>query len=103
MLPAGGASYVRGGKGEKIERLYREARAPRSPHRPLCSLRTGSAHSACRLQVRAYAIPGGSEEIMQDLAVRQAAKQWEITQKVIKKARNLLLPLRPRPSRNLSC
>ena len=24
----GGASYVRGGKGEKIERLYREARAP---------------------------------------------------------------------------
>ena len=41
----GGASYVRGGQGEKVERLYRE--------------------------VRAYAIPGGSEEIMLDLAVRQ--------------------------------
>ena len=34
----GGASYVRGGRGEKIERLCRE--------------------------VRAYAVPGGSEEIM---------------------------------------
>merc|ERR1711959_22876 len=37
----GGASYVRGGVGEKIERLGRE--------------------------VRAYAVPGGSEEIMLDL------------------------------------
>jgi len=45
----GGASYVRGGQGEKIERLYRD--------------------------VRAYAIPGGSEEIMLDLGVRQALKQ----------------------------
>jgi len=45
----GGSSYVRGGQGEKVERLYRE--------------------------VRAYAIPGGSEEIMLDLAVRQAMKQ----------------------------
>lgn len=44
----GGASYVRGGQGEKIERLYRD--------------------------VRAYAIPGGSEEIMMDLAVRQSVK-----------------------------
>ena len=43
----GGASYVRGGQGEKVERLYRE--------------------------VRAYAIPGGSEEIMLDLAVRQVS------------------------------
>jgi hypothetical protein len=33
----GGASYTRGGVGEKVERLYRE--------------------------VRAYAIPGGSEEV----------------------------------------
>lgn len=33
----GGASYVRGGQGEKIERIYRE--------------------------VRAFAIPGGSEEV----------------------------------------
>ena len=34
----GGLAYTRGGQGEKVERLYRE--------------------------VRAYAIPGGSEEIM---------------------------------------
>jgi len=50
----GGASYVRGGQGEKIERLYRD--------------------------VRAYAIPGGSEEIMLDLGVRQAMKQWQVAQ-----------------------
>eukprot|EP00472_Partenskyella_glossopodia_P001488 CAMPEP_0197530298 /NCGR_PEP_ID=MMETSP1318-20131121/31384_1 /TAXON_ID=552666 /ORGANISM="Partenskyella glossopodia, Strain RCC365" /LENGTH=539 /DNA_ID=CAMNT_0043086059 /DNA_START=53 /DNA_END=1669 /DNA_ORIENTATION=+ len=44
----GGASFVRGGVGEKIERLYRE--------------------------VRGYAIPGGSEEILEDFAIRQAQK-----------------------------
>jgi alkylation response protein AidB-like acyl-CoA dehydrogenase len=44
----GGLSYTRGGQGEKVERLYRE--------------------------VRAYAIPGGSEEIMLDLGVRQSIK-----------------------------
>lgn len=37
-----------GGQGEKVERLYRE--------------------------VRAYAIPGGSEEIMLELGIRQATK-----------------------------
>jgi len=42
----GGRSYVRGGRGGKIERIYRD--------------------------VRAYAIYGGSEEIMLDLAMRQA-------------------------------
>merc|ERR1712100_141107 len=41
----GGAGYTRRGKGEKVERIYRE--------------------------VRAYAIPGGSEEIMLNLAVGQ--------------------------------
>jgi len=46
----GGLAYTRGGQGEKVERLYRE--------------------------VRAYAIPGGSEEIMLDLGARQALKQW---------------------------
>lgn len=46
----GGLAYTRGGQGEKVERLYRE--------------------------VRAYAIPGGSEEIMLDLGVRQALKQY---------------------------
>ncbi|CAG8768590.1 7114_t:CDS:2, partial [Acaulospora morrowiae] len=44
----GGLSYTRGGQGEKVERLYRE--------------------------VRAYAIPGGSEEIMLDLGIRQSLK-----------------------------
>eukprot|EP00386_Alphamonas_edax_P005669 GDKI01018432.1.p1 GENE.GDKI01018432.1~~GDKI01018432.1.p1 ORF type:complete len:665 (+),score=221.15 GDKI01018432.1:116-1996(+) len=45
----GGLSYSRGGQGEKVERLYRE--------------------------VRAWAIPGGSEEIMLDLGVKQVLKQ----------------------------
>jgi len=44
----GGLAYTRGGQGEKVERLYRE--------------------------VRGYAIPAGSEEIMLDLAIRQAMK-----------------------------
>jgi len=44
----GGLSYTRGGQGGKVERLYRD--------------------------VRAYAIPGGSEEIMLDLSIRQALK-----------------------------
>jgi len=41
----GGAGYTRNGAGEKVERIYRE--------------------------VRAYAIPGGSEEIMLNLAASQ--------------------------------
>ena len=48
----GGCSYTRGGQGEKVERLYRE--------------------------VRAYAIPGGSEEIMADLGVRQSVKMCQV-------------------------
>eukprot|EP00451_Oxyrrhis_marina_P011273 CAMPEP_0204320076 /NCGR_PEP_ID=MMETSP0469-20131031/7457_1 /ASSEMBLY_ACC=CAM_ASM_000384 /TAXON_ID=2969 /ORGANISM="Oxyrrhis marina" /LENGTH=419 /DNA_ID=CAMNT_0051301331 /DNA_START=20 /DNA_END=1279 /DNA_ORIENTATION=- len=44
----GGNSYTKTGLGSKIERLYRD--------------------------VRAYAIPGGSEEILLDLSVRQAMK-----------------------------
>lgn len=44
----GGLSYSRGGQGGKIERLYRD--------------------------VRAYAIPGGSEEIMLDLSMRQSMR-----------------------------
>lgn len=47
----GGLGYTRGGQGGKVERLYRE--------------------------VRAYAIPGGSEEIMLDLAMRQSLKVHE--------------------------
>jgi len=45
----GGNSYIRGGQGERVERLSRE--------------------------VRAYAVPGGSEEILLDLGIRQAMKQ----------------------------
>merc|ERR1712048_828931 len=41
----GGAGYTRSGQGEKVERIYRE--------------------------VRAFAIPAGSEEIMYNLAVKQ--------------------------------
>jgi alkylation response protein AidB-like acyl-CoA dehydrogenase len=44
----GGAGYTRGGQGEKVERIARE--------------------------VKAYAIPGGSEEIMLDLGMRQAMR-----------------------------
>mmetsp|Transcript_47405 Transcript_47405/g.76823 ORF Transcript_47405/g.76823 Transcript_47405/m.76823 type:complete len:430 (+) Transcript_47405:93-1382(+) len=44
----GGNAYTRSGLGEKVERLYRD--------------------------VGAYAIPGGSEEILLDLSVRQASK-----------------------------
>jgi len=47
----GGLAYTRGGQGGKVERLYRE--------------------------VRAHAIPGGSEEIMLDLGIRQAMKSGE--------------------------
>eukprot|EP01126_Amoeba_proteus_P021521 TRINITY_DN2187_c0_g2_i7.p1 TRINITY_DN2187_c0_g2~~TRINITY_DN2187_c0_g2_i7.p1 ORF type:complete len:306 (+),score=48.73 TRINITY_DN2187_c0_g2_i7:832-1749(+) len=52
----GGNSYTRGGQGVKVERLYRE--------------------------VRAYAIPGGSEEIMADLGVRQALKLSEMVKTI---------------------
>ncbi|KAK8922897.1 Acyl-CoA dehydrogenase apdG [Metarhizium anisopliae] len=48
----GGLSYSRGGQGGKVERLYRD--------------------------VRAYAIPGGSEEIMLDLSMRQSLKVAQI-------------------------
>merc|ERR1711865_388553 len=53
----GGASYVRGGQGEKIERIYRE--------------------------VRAFAIPGGSEEIMLDLSIKQGMKVFEMTRGMV--------------------
>ncbi|KAK6538617.1 hypothetical protein TWF694_010195 [Orbilia ellipsospora] len=44
----GGLAYSRGGQGAKVERLYRD--------------------------VKAYMIPGGSLEIMEDLSIRQAMK-----------------------------
>ncbi len=52
----GGLAYTRGGQGEKVERLSRE--------------------------VRAYSIPGGSEEIMLDLGMRQAMKFYELSSKM---------------------
>jgi len=44
----GGIGYTKGGQGAKVERLYRD--------------------------VRGYAIPGGSEEIMLDLSIRQSMR-----------------------------
>lgn len=54
----GGLSYTRGGQGEKVERLARE--------------------------VRAMAVPGGSEEIMLDLGLRQSRKVAEMASKMLK-------------------
>merc|ERR1712187_51663 len=53
----GGLSYSRGGQGEKVERLNRE--------------------------VRAMAVPGGSEEVMLDLGIRQSRKIAEMAQRII--------------------
>lgn len=50
----GGAAYTRGSQAAKVERIYRD--------------------------VRAYAIGGGSEEILLDLGARLAAKQYQATQ-----------------------
>lgn len=52
----GGQSYVRGSVAEKVERLYRE--------------------------VRAFAIPGGSEEILLDFGARQAQKLAKVQAKL---------------------
>jgi len=53
----GGLSYTRGGQGEKVERLSRE--------------------------VRAMAVPGGSEEVMLDLGIRQTRKLTAMAQSVL--------------------
>merc|ERR1712166_1172465 len=53
----GGLGYTRGGQGEKVERLNRE--------------------------VRAMAVPGGSEEIMLDLGVKQAQKISEMAKMLV--------------------
>lgn len=53
----GGLGYTRGGQGEKVERLSRE--------------------------VRAMAVPGGSEEVMLDLGIRQTKKITEMAQKLL--------------------
>jgi alkylation response protein AidB-like acyl-CoA dehydrogenase len=51
----GGLAYTRGGQGDKVERLCRE--------------------------VRGFSIPGGSEEIMLDLGIKQAIKMYEMRRK----------------------
>merc|ERR1711957_1127437 len=53
----GGLSYTRGGQGEKVERLNRE--------------------------VRAMAVPGGSEEVMLDLGIRQSRKISEMAKSIL--------------------
>merc|ERR1719329_765900 len=62
----GGLSYTRGGQGEKVERLSRE--------------------------VRAMAVPGGSEEVMLDLGIRQ-------TLKLAQQGKALLSQLEPEQSK----
>merc|ERR1712014_191878 len=57
----GGLSYTRGGQGEKVERLSRE--------------------------VRAMAVPGGSEEVMLDLGIRQTKKLTEMAQQILTKSK----------------
>ena len=44
----GGSGYVRGGQGERVERIYRDANA--------------------------FSIPGGAESILNDFAIRSAQK-----------------------------
>ncbi|CAD7938279.1 unnamed protein product [Amoebophrya sp. A25] len=61
----GGLSYTRGGQGEKVERLNRE--------------------------VRAMAVPGGSEEIMLDLGIRQSAKVAALARKMASAQENAKL------------
>lgn len=56
----GGLAYTRGGQGEKVERLNRE--------------------------VRAMAVPGGSEEIMMDLGVKQTSKLAEMAKMLAQQA-----------------
>jgi len=53
----GGLAYTRGGQGERVERLNRE--------------------------VRAMAVPGGSEEVMLDLGIRQTKKLADMAQAII--------------------
>merc|ERR550514_2731606 len=59
----GGLGYTRGGQGEKVERLSRE--------------------------VRAMAVPGGSEEVMLDLGVRQSQKITEMAQNMLNQMREM--------------
>lgn len=59
----GGLAYTRGGRGERVERLYRE--------------------------VKAFAIPGGSEEIMLDLGVKMATKVAEMAKMMLESGQSV--------------
>ena len=65
----GGLAYTRGGQGEKVERLYREVRAYGELKLVQCAIASESRVHSARLFA---AIPGGSEEILLDLGMRQA-------------------------------
>lgn len=52
----GGVGLTRGGRGERVERIWRD--------------------------VKAITVPGGSEEIMLDLGVRRALKVYEAFSRV---------------------
>lgn len=60
----GGVGLTRGGRGERVERIWRD--------------------------VKAVTVPGGSEEIMLDLAVRRAVKVYETLDKAHNPAREHL-------------
>eukprot|EP00425_Heterocapsa_triquetra_P006358 CAMPEP_0195155872 /NCGR_PEP_ID=MMETSP0448-20130528/184378_1 /TAXON_ID=66468 /ORGANISM="Heterocapsa triquestra, Strain CCMP 448" /LENGTH=588 /DNA_ID=CAMNT_0040194661 /DNA_START=82 /DNA_END=1851 /DNA_ORIENTATION=+ len=75
----GGLSYTRGGQGEKVERLSRE--------------------------VRAMAVPGGSEEVMLDLGIRQSKKLADMAQAILgaqPQAQQVMLDLGIRQSKKLA-
>jgi alkylation response protein AidB-like acyl-CoA dehydrogenase len=65
----GGAACIRGGKGDKVERIYREVSPDTT--KPLLFFSSSCAPlSPVCSQVRMHAIAGGSEEILRDLAVK---------------------------------
>merc|ERR1712193_163302 len=59
----GGNGYTKSGQGERIERIYREVMGVR--------------------------IPGGSEDVMLDLAVRQLLKNYQAATKALKSGSRL--------------
>lgn len=60
----GGIGLTRGGRGERVERIWRD--------------------------VKAMTVPGGSEEIMLDLAVRRAVKAHQTLEKEAKASKGRL-------------
>jgi hypothetical protein len=68
---SGGNSCLRGGKGERIERMY--------PHNLFCICYLYIIFYVRRYrEVRIACVGAGSEEIMQDLAIRQSARRAKL-------------------------